>query len=275
MIDYEAEYNNRARVPEHPAIIQSWAADAATFRARTPHEPGLAYGESPRAAYDFFPGMGGAGAGAPVILFIHGGYWQALDRSFFSHMAAGPLARGYPVAVTGYDLCPDCSLEDIVGQIRACALTLWRRTGRRVVAAGHSAGGHLAAMLLATDWRGLDPAAPADLVTAGLAISGLFELEPLIGTSVNDKLGLTAPVARRLSPALLRPRAGARIAAFVGGMESREYLRQSRLITSEWSRHGAATHYAEIPNANHFTVIAGLAEADSVLTDALVRLATP
>jgi arylformamidase len=273
MVDYEAEYNNRARVPEHPVHIADWASDAAAWRAMVPHEAGIPYGPSGREVYDFFPAP--VDRDSPVMLFIHGGYWQALDRTFFSHMAKGPNANGISVAVMSYGLCPDVGMATIVDQVRACALALWRKTGRKIVAAGHSAGGHLTAMLLATDWPALDPAAPADLVSAGLSISGLFDLEPLVGTSINNKLGMDIAEARRLSPALLVPNAGTHLAAFVGGAESAEYLRQSREITDVWGKAGCKTIYAEIAGANHFTVVSGLAEARSALSDALVALANP
>jgi arylformamidase len=272
MLDLEAEYNNRARVPEHPELIAGWARDAAAYRERTVHQAGIAYGSSPRTVYDVFPG---AGSGGPVAMFIHGGYWQALDRSFFSHMAAGPNARELSVAVPSYDLCPDVPLATIVDEMRAAALHLWRRTGRRVLPFGHSAGGHLTAMLLATDWRALDEAAPADLCPAGLAVSGLFDLVPLAPTSVNAKLGLDLLEAARLSPLCHSPYPGVRLVAAVGGAESSEYLRQSATITQVWRHSGAATRYLEIPGANHFTVIAGLADPDSALTQALIDLASP
>lgn len=270
-LDLEAEYNNRARVPEHPAIMAGWVRDAAAYREAPPYEADIAYGTTTRERYDFFP----AGDGAPVALFIHGGYWQALDKSFFSHMAKGPNARGIAVAVMSYDLCPDVSLSRIVDEVRACALALWRRTGRKVIAFGHSAGGHLTSMLLATDWKVLDPAAPADLVTAGLAISGLFDLPPLVPTSINIKLGLDEAEAKRLSPAFMKPNAGTRLVAAVGGAESSEYLRQSRLIAESWTPLGCATRDHIVAGANHFTVIASLAEPEGALTQILAGLAKP
>lgn len=269
-LDLEAEYNNRARVPDHLAIIAGWARDAAAYRESRPHEAEIAYGTSPRARCDLFP----VGEQAPVVLFIHGGYWQALDRSFFSHMAKGPNARGITVAVMSYDLCPDVTLAAIVDQVRACALFLWRRTGRKVVACGHSAGGHLTAMLLATDWKALATDAPADLVTAGLAISGLFDLPPLVQTTVNIKLGLDETEARRLSPAFMQPNPGTRLVAAVGGDESGEYLRQSRLIAANWTPHGCPTDDRVLAGTNHFTVIASLAEADGALTAMLAELSS-
>ncbi len=266
--DYEAEYNNRARVPEHPGIIAGWAADAAACRAARPFEAGIAYGPGERHRYDLFPAAGDG----PVVLFIHGGYWQALDRSFFSHMAAGPNARGLSAAIMEYDLCPNVPMAAIIEQTRMAILDLWRRTGRRVVPYGHSAGGHLTAMALAVDWKALDPAAPGDLTPAGLAISGLFDLPPLVGTTINKALGLSEPEARRLSPIVHTPPAGRRLVAAVGGAESAEYLRQSRDICRVWQQHGIDTTCLELAGANHFTVIAGLADRDSELTDRLVSL---
>jgi arylformamidase len=266
--DYETEYNNRARVPEHPAIITGWARDAAAYRAARPFEGGISYGEGDRQRYDFFPATGEG----PVALFIHGGYWQALDRSFFSHMAAGPNMRGLAVAVMEYDLCPHVPLARIVEQTRMAILHLWRKTGKKVIPFGHSAGGHLTAMALAVDWKALDPSAPGDLTPAGLSISGLFDLPPLVGTSINIALGLTVEEARRLSPAIHTPPAGRRLVAAVGGAESAEYLRQGRDICRLWHAHGVETTCLEIEGANHFTVIAGLADRDSELTDRLVSL---
>lgn len=268
--DYEVEYNNRARVPEHPGLIAGWASDAASYRAACAHEAGIAYGDGPRHRYDLFPAQ--RGGEAPVALFIHGGYWQALDRSFFSHMAAGPNARGISVAVMEYDLCPAVTMADIVEQTRLAILDLWRRTGRSVVPFGHSAGGHLTAMALAVDWKALDPKAPRDLTPAGLAISGLFDLRPLVGTTVNKALGMTTLEAWRLSPIAHMPPSGRTLVAAVGGAESNEYLRQSREICRDWGYQGVETSYLEIAGANHFTVIAGLADRKSELTDQLVSL---
>jgi arylformamidase len=272
-LDLEAEYNNRARVPDHMAIMAGWGRDAAAYRDQAPRQIGIGYGASAREVYDAFPGI--EDGDTPLVLFIHGGYWQALDKSSFSHMAAGPNAQGIPVAVMSYGLCPDVSISTIVDQTRACALALWRKTGRRIVACGHSAGGHLTAMLLATDWRALDPAAPPDLVSAGLAISGLFDLPPLVPTSINIRLGLDEAEARRLSPAFLAPNPGTRLIAAVGGAESSEYLRQSRLIAAQWTPLGCQTRDVGIAGANHFTVIASLAEPEGVLTGLLLDLVRP
>ena len=264
-MDYEAEYNNRALVPEHPGIIAGWARDAATFRAGwAAADLGLAYGPGERERLDLF--RPGPGEDWPTALFVHGGYWQSLDRSFFSHCARGLLARGVAVALPSYDLCPGVTLAAITEQLRAAAAFLHRRCGRRLLAMGHSAGGHASAMLMATDWaaRGL----PARMVAAGVPISGVFELAPLLGTSINTALRLDTAAARAQSPALLPAPAGVAVHAVVGGAESAEFRRQTRDFAAGWGGSWEA-----LPGANHFTVLAPLSEPDSPLVRRAARLA--
>jgi arylformamidase len=256
-MDYEAEYNNRARVPEHPQHIAAWQRDAAAWREACPRaELDLAYGPGEREKLDLFHPEAKA---APLALFIHGGYWKALDRSFASHCARGLNLRGVAVAVPSYDLCPMVGIPTIVEQMRATCRFLWARTGRRMLAMGHSAGGQLAALLLATDWRALDPALPPDLVHAALPVSGVFELEPLLGTSVAEGLRLTRGSARALSPRWM-PSPGRPIHCVVGGAESREFIRQSRDMADAWDG-----SFAMVPRADHFTVLAPLADEASPL----------
>lgn len=258
-LDLEREYNNRARVPEHPEIIAGWARDSAAYRqTRPPRE--IRYGEGERQSMDVFD----AAASGPVVMFIHGGYWQALDKSFFSHMARGLNARGVSVAVPSYGLCPNVRIGDIVEQMRAAAATLARAHNAPVIASGHSAGGHLAACLLATEAH----------VPAAYAISGLFELAPLIPTSINGALHLDQTEAEALSPLLWPAPEGKTLDAVVGGAESGEYLRQSAAIVSAWGQDGVETRYEEIAGANHFTVIAPLADAASPMCERLHQLAS-
>jgi arylformamidase len=266
-MDLEAEYNNRARVPEHPAHISAWQRDAAAWRAACPHaELDLAYGPGPRERLDLFhPDASGT---APLALFIHGGYWQALDRSFASHAARGMNGQGIAVAVPSYDLCPAVPLATIVAQMRAACRFLWRRTGRRILATGHSAGGHLAAMLLATDWRAFDAGLPEALVHAALPISGVFELEPLLATSIGAGLRLTPAEARALSPRFL-PCPGLPIHCVVGGTESGEFLRQSRDMAAAWNGSVEA-----LPGADHFTAIGPLTDPGSGLVARAKQLAS-
>lgn len=272
-MDLEAEYNNRRRVPGHPAIIAGWQRDAAAYRDRAGGERGLAYAPGERARLDLFPPRRGDDPEKPVLLFVHGGYWQGLSRESFSHMAAGANDHGLTVAVPSYDLCPAVTVADIVAQIRQCCAFLWHRLGRRLVVYGHSAGGHLTAAMLQTDWPALDPALPDDLVPAGLPISGVFELEPLVPTSINEALGLDAGTARALSPALWPVPAGRRLVAWVGAAESDAFRRQTRDIVRRYQDGGAAARAVELDGADHFTVIAPLADPTSAMVADLVALA--
>jgi arylformamidase len=206
-------------------------------------------------------------------MFIHGGWWRSLEPASFSQMAAGPNARGISVAVVGYDLCPLVSIADIIEQMRAACLALWRKRRQRILAYGHSAGGHLAACLAATDWKALAADAPADLVPAGYAISGVFDLAPLVEISINADLRLDEAEARRVSPLYWQVPPGRSLDAVVGALESSEFLRQSRIIADGWRQGAALTRYEEIAGANHFTVIDSLNDAHSAMTARVAALA--
>jgi arylformamidase len=212
-------------------------------------------------------------AAASLALFIHGGYWRSLDPSLFSHMARGLNAHGVAVAVAGYDLCPVVTIAAIIDEVRHACLFLWQRLGRRIMVYGHSAGGHLAAALVATDWQALYPKLPRDLVPAACAISGVFDLTPLVEVTMNEDLQLDEAKARQISPLFWPAPKGRAFDAVVGGLESSEFLRQSRDITDTWTKAGVATRYQEIAGANHFTVIDALADPDSALVGRLAELA--
>ena len=270
-IDYEVEYDNRARVPEHPEIFARWYREGEAHRNASPRLERLAYGASARQTLDIFPAPDD-GPATPLMLFIHGGWWRSLEPNQFSQTAKGANANGITVAVVGYDLCPAVSIADIIAQMRAACLYLWRKRRQRFLAVGHSAGGHLAAWMLATEWKALAPDAPNDLVPAAYAISGVYDLTPLTRISVNADLKLTEKTAHDLSPIHRPVPAGRVLDAVVGGLESSEFLRQTRSIVDSWQG-TAVTRYEEIAGKNHFDVVDPLADADSAMTKRVAELA--
>ena len=271
-IDYEVEYNNRARVPEHPQIFEGWQRDAAAYREKAKSEGraelGVRFGGTARQFVDLLAPNGGA-ADAPLALFIHGGYWRSLDPSMFSHLAQGMNAHGVTVAVSGYDLVPQVSIADIIAQTQAACLLLWNKFGRRIMVSGHSAGGHLAACMLATDWTKLG--GPADLVPAAYAISGLFDLTVLTHLAGNAEFKLTEASAKAISPLFWPAPKGKVLDAVVGGAESSEFLRQSKIIADAWAK-DSKTRYEAVPGMNHFTVCDAMADPASAMTKRLVEL---
>jgi arylformamidase len=267
-IDYEKEYDSRGRIPEFPQIFARRDRDAEAYRQATPGaELGLSYGPSPRQFVDLFPAEG------PLAIFIHGGWWRMPGPPNFSQMAKGPNAHGVSVGVVGYDLCPDVTVATIIEEMRAACLFLWRRLGKRITAYGSSAGAHLVACLVATDFSTLASDAPADLVPAGYALSGVYDVTPAVEISVNADLRLTLEEAKRVSPVLWRVPPGRSLDAVVGGLESSEFLRQAKDIVAAWSAQGATMRYEEIPGTNHFTVIEPLADPASAMTARVVELA--
>ena len=273
-IDYEVEYNNRARVPEYVEIFARWQRAAAEYRTKANAEEGCAlgmsYGASPRQIVDlFFPEVSGT---TPLAMFVHGGYWRSLEPSMFSHMARGLNAHGIAVAVAGYDLCPQVSINQIIAEIRQACLYLWRRFGQRIMVYGHSAGGHLAACMIATDWKALAADAPAALVPIGYSISGVFDLAPLVAVSMNQELKLDAAEAHRVSPMQWPVAQGRIFDAVVGDLESSEFLRQSQTIVETWRARGATTRYETIVGVNHFTIVDALSDPNSTMVGRLAAL---
>lgn len=261
-IDLEAEYNNRARVPDHPAVMAMWRKTADAVRAaRPPIE--IAYGAGPREVMDLFS----AGDDAPVAVFLHGGYWQALDKSWFSGLAPALNAHGVSLAIPSYDLCPAVRLGVILGQVRAAVEAVRDRIGARPVVFGHSAGGHMAACML-SEGR----------AAAAVAISGVFDLAPLIPTSLNTALGLDDREAAALSPIHWpipngSTPGGTVLDCLVGGDESPEFLRQSRMMADHWGANGVETRYEALAGLNHFTVLDPLFDKDSPLPNRIAALA--
>lgn len=261
-MNLEAQYNNRALVPDHPVVMQRWRETAEAARAA--HPPvGIAYGRGSREVMDLFE----AGPGAPVAVFLHGGYWQALDKDWFSGLAPALLAHGVSLAIPSYDLCPDVRLGTILRQVRVAVETVRERTGARPVVFGHSAGGHMAACML-SEGR----------ASAAVAISGVFDLAPLIPTSLNKALDLDDREAAALSPVHWpvpngSTPGGTVLDCLVGAEESPEFLRQSRMMADRWGAHGVETRYEAWPGLNHFTVLDPLFDPESAMVTRIAGLA--
>lgn len=265
----DVQYNNRARVPDHPESLARWAAESVAARLSPGCRLDIAYGDSPGEKLDVFAPTGQPkkkNKGAPVLVFIHGGYWRSLDKSDHSFVAPPFSAAGACVVVPNYDLCPAVTIPEITVQmVRALAWT-WRHIAEhggdpdRITVAGHSAGGHLAAMLLACDWEAFAPDLPRKLVANALSISGLHDLAPLAGApSMQPVLRLTPADISRASPARLPRPARGTLYSVAGGAESEEFLRQNLLIQQAWSRKTVPLCEA-LPGLNHFTVLQALAD---------------
>jgi arylformamidase len=268
-IDYEAEYNNPRRVPGHVDMYERWSMLATAYRLAGETQLNLPYGSRERQRYDLFHA---ADKDAPLIVYIHGGYWQRGDRTDYSFVARELNANGITVAIPSYSLCPAVSVMEIGDEIQLCLAALWKRTKKRPTVIGHSAGGHLTAEMLARDWIGF-AGVPADLVRAGYAISGVFDLAPLISTSLNEALCLTAGTARAASPLFRPPPKGRRFVAAVGGDESEEFLRQSREIAKNWSRVGIDARCEVVTGTDHFTIVDKLITSGSRTLTQIVALA--
>lgn len=273
----DREYNPRLSVANVPELFAQWRARAEAGREASPRLlRDERFSDAPAATLDFFPA---SELGSPLLVFIHGGYWRMMDKADFSWVALPFNEAGVSVAVTNYSLAPAATLETIVAQTRASLAWLWRNAGRlgfdrgRIVVSGHSAGGHLTAMAMATAWPLLGQDLPDDLVTAGVAISGLFDLHPLARAPflMND-LKLDDVRTAALSPALLTPATGAPLITAVGGDESSEFKRQSRLIRERWPVNAAAGRDLPLQGRNHFSVCDALAETGHPLHDITLDL---
>ena len=274
-LDYEQEYNNRGRVKDYQQIFDRWDRDAAAYRDEMKGKGaqlGVSYGPSPRQYYDYFPGND-PHPGAPLAVFIHGGYWRSLAPSMHSWAARGMNAHGISVAVPGYDLCPTCTIADIISQTRNALLALWRKHKKRMLVTGHSAGGHLAACMTATEWHAVSKEPPTDLVPFGYSISGVFDFTPMLQVSQNADLRLDEKSAKAVSPLKWKLPPQRSLDAVVGGEESSEFIRQSKMIADDWAKKGAVTRYEAVAGANHFTVIDPLADPNSEMTARVVKLA--
>ncbi|MSO74839.1 MAG: alpha/beta hydrolase [Alphaproteobacteria bacterium] len=270
---FEAEYNLRARHADADAIIARWTAESARVRGALGGTLDVRYGAEANATLDVFPARK---PGAPILVFIHGGYWRRMDKLDHSFVAEVPVAAGAAVVVLNYDLCPSVGIDTIAAECRAATAWVYHNAAsfngdaNRIFVAGHSAGGHLTATTIATDWKA--QGLPADLVKGGLPISGIFDLHPIRRTSINVEARLDQAAADRLSPLYLRPPVMPPIIAAVGAKESFAFVEQNRAFANRWRLWGGRVEALEVPNVHHFDILLELGRADSGLSRALLGL---
>lgn len=260
---FDGMYNNRTLVPDSAAFLGRWAAESAKAREEGPCELDIAYGRGAGETLDVFPAPSGD---APVLVFVHGGYWRALDKSDHSFVAPAFTRDGACVVVPNYALCPAVTIPHITLQVARAVAWTWHNIARfggdrrRIVVAGHSAGGQLAAMMLTCLWQQLDGGLPRDTVRSALAISALHDLDPIMRTPfLQPSLQLTPEQVAQASPARLpAPRHGM-LYSVVGGEESAEYHRQNRLIQEAWGARRVPVCEA-VPGRQHFSVLDALVE---------------
>ncbi len=272
----DREYDNSGKVANAAEYIARYPAESARARAALPARLDLRYGPAPGEALDLFLPEGEGPA--PVHGFVHGGYWRSLGKADFSYVARGFQPAGALVAVIDYALIPTVDMDELVRQVRASVAWLYRNAAafggdpERITVSGHSAGGHLVAMLMSTDW-GRFAGLPADVVKAGCGISGLYDLEPIRLSYLNDTLGLTPEMARRNSPVHLVP-ATARgpLLLAVGGLEGDEYHRQTESFATAWRRRGLAAEVLDMDGHDHFSIVTELLDPGTPLSRAVLRL---
>lgn len=269
IIDWESAYTNGAYIVDGDRWPDAWVEPARSFRdaltAAGRAKLDLVYGPNERNRFDLFLPEGHPKG---LVVFVHGGYWLQLDKSYWSHLAAGAIAAGYAVAIPSYTLCPAIRIGGIGGEIAAAATTAAGMVDGPVILTGHSAGGQLVARMMTTTSPLAEPILKR--VRHVLAISGLYDLRPIMKREMNGKLRIDAAEAMAESPALLEPVDNIRLTCWVGGAERSEFIRQNALLANIWTGLGVATAAVIEPDRHHYTILDGLTDASHPLTRALL-----
>lgn len=264
----EQGYNVRAARRDFGHILERWSERSESFRTAHGGSVDVSYGPSERSRLDIFTA---STKGAPTLIYLHGGYWQSGDKSIYGFVAEPFVERAVNVVVMGYTLCPRSTIPDIVKEVRSGLAWLFRNgkdyglEGARLNLCGHSAGGHLTALMLTTRWMELNGDLPSDLVKSGIPISGLYDLAPLRPTSINHAAGIDPDAARRFSPLFLPPASNAPVLAVVGGDETGAFHQQTEDFVERWSEAGARVERHVEPGVDHFDVVNRFADPGSVL----------
>lgn len=267
--DWDNAYANGVNIPGGDRWPAAWVGPAQAYRdgalAVGRAKIGITYGDGERNQLDLFLPEGEAKG---LVVFVHGGFWHRLDRSFWSHLAKGSVDSGYAVAMPSYTLCPDIRIGGITAEVGRAVEKAAGMIGGPIFLTGHSAGGHLVSrMVSATSPL---PQAVRERIRHVVSISGVHDLRPMLLTAMNEVLKIDDAEAASESPALLPPMAGARITCWVGAGERAEFIRQNALLANIWTGLGAETASIEEPDRHHFNVIDGLADAAHPLTRTLL-----
>lgn len=255
-MDLTDAYANAAYIPDGTKYPDRWAAAARAFRQTVAGQIGLAYGPGQREVFDLFSPPQPKG----LVVFVHGGYWRAFDRTLWSHLAAGPLAQGWAVALPSYDLCPGVRIADITAQVARAVDVIAGQVAGPIVLTGHSAGGHLVARLACADV----PLGCRGRVRRVLPISAISDLGPLMQTDMNGELRIDPAEVLAESP-VLHPKPTVPVSIWVGGAERPVFIDQSRGLATAWN-----APLTIAAGRHHFDVIAGLADPQSALTQNLL-----
>ena len=273
----DAEYNLRPLWPDVPDVIAYRENESAAVRKRIPGRLNVAYGLAPKQTLDVFPPSNGR-AGAPALIYIHGGYWQMSDKDDTTYIAPPFLEAGIAFIPLNYTLAPDAVLDVMVDECRRAVAWIYGNADEigvnpdRLYIAGHSAGGHLTAMLLATDWSSVDPALPVMPFKGACALSGLYDLEPIRLTFLNDVLGLDSEVAARNSPLYLDPVAEIPLILSVGEIETEEFQRHQAELCAAWVAKGLTVEEIPAPGCHHYTIVGHFADPESDLHKAMLKM---
>jgi arylformamidase len=263
-------YSQRNRIEGYDDYLKRWPDESAAARETLGAELDVAYGDGEAETYDVFP----AGDGAPIQVFVHGGYWYSQDKTVFESMAPAFVARGATLISINYPLAPAVTMTQLVEACRRCLVHIfqkgaaWGSDPNQLFVAGHSAGGHLAAALMSTDWPRLDAALPEDMIKGALPISGLYDLEPIRQLTMNDTLHISKDEARHLSPILSVPPVGGAMTLAVGTNEGSEFSRQQADYAAAWKAGGLACETLYLEGQNHFSIVDDYAKEGGALFEA-------
>jgi hypothetical protein len=262
--DWSDEYDNVGHIPDAMGFIEKWPLEAEAFREKADLQINIPYENRERNLFDLFHPQGRAKG---LFIFVHGGYWLRFDKSFWSHLAAGPLAKNYAVAMPSYTLCPDAKISEITTEVTASIEAAAERVEGPIILCGHSAGGHLVTRQICEDTK-LDKSV-LERIQKVISISGVHDLRPILNIVQNETINLDEGEAVLQSPALLKPKLGIPVDCIVGAEERPEFIRQNDLLANIWRGMGLATTSTHVAGKHHFDVIDDLLDPDGIICSVL------